>query len=57
MRTGYLSRSKLVLHFALSTPGGSADAQVNGYAKKIAGTVFGNKEEKEFGDKKLHGEA
>lgn len=31
--------------------------QVNGYAKKIAGTVFGKPEEKEFGEKKLRGEA
>lgn len=30
--------------------------QVNGYAKKFAGSVFGNKGEKEFGEKKLDGE-
>jgi hypothetical protein len=33
-----------------------ADSQVNGYAKKIAGTFFRNSEEKEFGEKKLRGE-
>lgn len=33
-----------------------ADPQVNGYAKKIAGTFFRNPEEKEFGEKKLKGE-
>ncbi|WWC64117.1 uncharacterized protein I303_106725 [Kwoniella dejecticola CBS 10117] len=31
--------------------------QVNGYAKKIAGTVFRNEGEKEFGEKKLEGQA
>jgi hypothetical protein len=31
--------------------------QVGGYAKKIHGTVFGNKEEKELGEAKLHGQA
>jgi len=30
--------------------------QVNGYAKKFAGTFFGNKDEKEFGEAKLRGE-
>ncbi|ORY26228.1 hypothetical protein BCR39DRAFT_541508 [Naematelia encephala] len=30
--------------------------QVNGYAKKFAGSVFRNKDEKEFGEKKLQGE-
>ncbi|KAK8843382.1 hypothetical protein IAR55_007039 [Kwoniella newhampshirensis] len=30
--------------------------QVNGYAKKFAGTVFRNPEEKEFGEKKLDGQ-
>ncbi|WWD21100.1 hypothetical protein CI109_105581 [Kwoniella shandongensis] len=30
--------------------------QVNGYAKKFAGTVFRNSEEKEFGEKKLDGQ-
>ncbi|KAK1922522.1 hypothetical protein DB88DRAFT_512041 [Papiliotrema laurentii] len=31
--------------------------QVNGYAKKFAGTIFNKPEEKEFGEKKLRGEA
>ncbi|WWC73185.1 uncharacterized protein I206_107151 [Kwoniella pini CBS 10737] len=31
--------------------------QVNGYAKKFAGTVFKNENEKEFGEKKLDGQA
>ncbi|WVW79248.1 hypothetical protein I302_101214 [Kwoniella bestiolae CBS 10118] len=31
--------------------------QVNGYAKKFAGAVFRNEGEKEFGEKKLQGEA
>ncbi|WRT68963.1 uncharacterized protein IL334_005945 [Kwoniella shivajii] len=31
--------------------------QVNGYAKKFAGTVFRNEGEKDFGEKKLDGEA
>ncbi|WVQ64001.1 uncharacterized protein L199_002160 [Kwoniella botswanensis] len=31
--------------------------QVNGYAKKFAGAVFRNDGEKEFGEKKLQGEA
>ncbi|WWC91299.1 uncharacterized protein L201_006242 [Kwoniella dendrophila CBS 6074] len=31
--------------------------QVNGYAKKFAGTVFRNEDEKEFGEKKLQGQA
>jgi hypothetical protein len=32
-------------------------SQVNGYAKKFAGTIFNKPEEKEFGEKKLRGEA
>jgi hypothetical protein len=31
--------------------------QVNGYAKKIAGTVFRNEDEKKFGQAKLEGNA
>lgn len=32
-------------------------AQVNGYAKKFAGTIFRNEEEKKFGEAKLEGNA
>lgn len=36
----------------------SADPiQVGGYAKKIAGTVFGNEDEKKLGEAKLRGDA
>ncbi|RSH95352.1 hypothetical protein EHS25_000439 [Saitozyma podzolica] len=31
--------------------------QVNGYAKKFAGTIFRNEEEKKFGEAKLEGNA
>lgn len=31
--------------------------QVNGFAKKFAGKVFNNKEEEQFGEAKLQGDA